>query len=136
MFKFFKTKKRNNDSELNIDIDNAHAYLVKSHEGRNTGNGEFSYVNIVEHNGFKRLLFRKGNDNNLLYVVLSEEERNNIIRTFHQEMGKNYVYIDSVLSKELGPTVQHRFSVPNSFNTSFTFMNDAGDIWGGHFSID
>lgn len=136
MFKFFKTKERNIDPKLNNDIDNALAYLIKSHEGLNTGNGEFVYVNIVEYNGFIRFLFRKEDDNNLLYVVLSEQERNKIIRTFHQEMGKNYAYIDSVLSKELGQTVQHRFYVPNSFDTSFTFMSDNGHIWGGHFSID
>lgn len=129
MFNIFKTTQRNKD------IDNALAYLIESHKGHNTGDGEFVYVKTVEKGNFRRFYFLKGNKTKLIYVALSPQERNKIIQTFHQKMGDGYAYLDSVISSKLGPEVQHRFTFKNGFDTSFTFMDDAGYIWGGHFSI-
>ena len=118
------------------EIENARKYLIESHKGHNTGNGDFKYIKSTQKEDFKRLIFKKGTDNSLLYVALSEEDRNDIIKIFEEKMGNNYTYLDSILSTKLGKGVHHRFYTSKSFNTSFTFMKDDGTIFGGHYSVD
>lgn len=102
-----------------------------------TGDGTrpFHYVETSQKGDFKRYHFYQGIDERLIYVVLSDKERNEITKVFRDKMGYSYAYKDSISTK--GSGIQHRFYRPNSHNTSITFMDDdTGKIWGGHFAMD
>ncbi len=75
-----------------------------------------------EKGAFKRYHFYKGLDKRLIYVVLSDEERKEIIKAFKEKMGDSYAYQDTILSGMTGGVIQHRFYRPKAFNTSITFI--------------
>lgn len=133
MFKFFKKRNKNVNGNSNKEvrespeIAKARKWLESVHHSES-----FTYMKTTQKGNFKRYYFYPGIDKRYIYVVLSDEERNEIIKAFKEKMGDSYAYQDSML---LG-TIQHRFYRPKAFNTSITFMTDDGQIWGGNFSMD
>lgn len=144
MFGFFK--KKNGDVDANAkkkvrespEIAKARKYLESIHSTHSFLHGEqpFYYIETSEKGGFKRYHFYQGLDKRLIYVVLSDQERNEITKAFKEKMGDSYAYKDTILSSMTGDVIQHRFYRPGSFNTSITFMTDEGEIWGGNFAMD
>ena len=60
------------------EIENARKYLIESHKGHNTGNGDFKYIKSTQKEDFKRLIFKKGTDNRVLYFY---GKRRQILKT-------------------------------------------------------
>ena len=137
MFGFFKRKNKNakgnakKEVRESPEIAKARKYLESVY-----GKKVFNYVKTSEKGAFKRYHFLEGYDDRLIYVVLSDKERNDIIKAFKEKMGDSYAYKDTILSSMTGNVIQHRFYRPKSSNTSITFMNDDGEIWGGNFAMD
>lgn len=129
MFKFFKKRNKNVNKNLNKEVRESPEIAKARQWIESLHCKSFTYMKTTEKGGFKRYHFYPGNDSRYIYVVLSDEERNEITKAFKEKMGDSYAYQDSML---LG-TVQHRFYRPKSFNTSITFMDDDGEIWGGNF---
>lgn len=140
MFKFFKKKKEYEKKNLreNPEITKARKYLESIHSTKSLLYGEepFHYIETSQKGEFKRYHFCKGMDKILVYVVLSDQERNEIEKIFKEKMGAKYVYKDTILCPMMGSGFQHRFYRPETFNTSITFMSDEGEIWGGNFAMD
>ena len=137
MFGLFKKKKENAKKEVreSPEIAKARKYLESTHPTHSFLYGEqpFHYIETSEKDEFKRYHFYQGLDKRLIYVVLSDEERNEITNVFKEKMGDSYAYQDTII---LGNGIQHRFYRPKAFNTSITFMTDDGEIWGGNFAMD
>ena len=127
-------RKTREDSE----ITKARKYLESIHSTHSFLDGEkpFHYVETSKNGEFKRYHFYQDLDKRLIYVVLSDKERNEIEGIFKEKMGDGYAYQDTILSSMVGNVIQHRFYRPKSFNTSITFMTDDGKIWGGNFAMD
>ena len=144
MFRFFKrkTKDVNDNAKKKVrespEIAKARKYLESIHSTHSFLHGEqpFHYMETSEKGAFKRYHFYQGLDKRLIYVVLSDEERKEIIKAFTEHMGASYAYKDTILCCMTGNVIQHRFYRPNSYNTSITFMTDDGEIWGGNFAMD
>lgn len=140
MFGFFKKKnecEKNNVREK-PEIAKARKYLESIHSTQSLLYGEqpFHYIETSQKGKFKRYHFYKGMDKILIYVALSDEERNEIEKSFKEKMGDEYAYKDTILSTMIGNEIQHRFYRPKAINTSITFMTDDGEIWGGNFAMD
>lgn len=140
MFGFFKKKNGNAKKEVrrNPEIAIARKYLESIHSTHSYLYGEqpFHYIETSTKGDFKRYLFYQGLDKRRIYVVLSDQERNEITKAFKKRMGDSYVYQDTILSSLTGNVIQHRFYRPGVLNTSITFMTDEGKIWGGNFAQD
>ncbi len=141
MFRFFKKKRHSSEEKAreSPEVVKARRYLEKLHLSYSLlGQIEpFHYIQTSEKGSFKRYHFYQGDDKRLVYVVLSDEERNEILKMFKEKMGEkgdSYAYQDTILMGE--NEFQHRFYRPKAFNTSITFMTDDGEIWGGNFAMD
>lgn len=143
---FSSLKKKNRDVDGNVkekvrespEIVKARKYLESIHSTHSVLRGEqpFHYMETSEKGNFKRYHFYQGLDKRIIYVVLSDEERSEITKSFKEKMGDSYAYQDTILSSMIGNVIQHRFYQPEAFNTSITFMTDDGKIWGGNFAMD
>lgn len=137
MFGFFKKKNKNVNDNAKKEVRES-PEIVKARKYLESVYGEraFHYMETSEKGAYKRYHFYQGLDERLIYVVLSDEERNEITKAFKEKMGDSYAYQDTILSSMTGNVIQHRFYRPKAFNTSITFMTDDGEIWGGNFAMD
>ena len=132
-----RTRNQKEDSIQREAIESAKKYLEKIHpQKRRTENNEYRYLKTSYKGKHVRYHFQRGADDRITYVVLSDEERSEIIKTFTEQKGEGYAYYDSAILGRGNVSVQHRFYQPDAHNTSLTFMTDHGDVWGGNFGMD
>lgn len=118
-------------------IEKAKKYLEKTHPSkRGLENNEISYLKTSYKGKHARYHFQRRGDDSITYVVLSDEERSEVIKNFTEQKGEGYAYYDSAILGCGNVSVQHRFYKPDAHNTSLTFMTDHGEVWGGNFEMD
>ena len=117
-------------------IEKARRYLEKMHPVKYSyQSNTFYYLKTSQKAKYKRYHFRRGFDESITYVVLSDEERKEVIKAFKEKKGDGYAYYDSVIFGHGGKLIQHRFRYINRHDTSLTFMTENGEIWGGSFEM-
>jgi len=133
-----KKKKKHQADKLrnNPEVKKALKWLESTHHVSCLlfGKHPYHYVDISREGQYMRVFFYRGTDKRLLYVVLSDEERKEIEKTFNEKMGGDelYVYQDTIYSEILCGVIQHRF-----FNSearrdlSRAYMTDDGIIGYG-----
>lgn len=128
-----KFNRSKDDIPLNPEILKAKSYIESIYASKNSflhhKNGHFKYIGKSKNGQYTRYHFRKGNDTNIIYVVLSEKERNKIKKIFQSGMGNNYKYRDSIISYSTGIDVQHRFYNKNNDKLDPVLMSDSGEFW-------
>lgn len=93
----------------------------------------FNYKGISQEKGYVRYLFIEGTDERITYVVLTDEERENIIQLFtnkmkekNKEYNNSFIYKGSLKGMFVGEEPKHRFYCPNC--KTWAFMSDEGEI--------
>ena len=132
-----RTRNQKEDSIQQEAIEKAKKYLEKIHPQKSRSeNNEFRYLKTSYKGKYARYHFQRGGEDRITYVVLSDEERSEVIKTFKDQKGEGYAYYDSAILGRGNVSVQHRFYQPSAHNTSLTFMTDYGEVWGGNFGMD
>lgn len=117
MFGFFKMRNKNaNDNAKkevreSPEIAKARKYLESVY-----GERAFHYMETSEEEAYKRYHFYQGPDKRLIYVVLSDEERNEITKAFKEKMGDSYAYQDTILSSMTGNVAYFLLSLKQGEN--------------------
>lgn len=118
-------------------VEKAKRYLEKIHpQKRKSENNEFRYLKTSYKGKHARYHFQRGVEDRITYVVLSDEERSEIIKTFTEQKGEGYAYYDSAILGRGNVSVQHRFYQPSVHNMSLTLMTDHGEVWAENFGMD
>ncbi len=144
-FLFSKKKKTNANKKVrknSPEVIAAKEYLDRTHptlNGRDSnsaaicGNYPFNYIGCSQKGEYIRYHFCEGMDKRIIYIVLSNEEREKIIQLFTEKMKqkvKNYegefIYKDSLKGMFVGEEVKHRFF--SKFHKDVAFMSDDGNI--------
>ena len=124
------TRNQKEDSVQREAIEEAKKYLEKIHPQKSKSeNNEFRYVRTSYKRKHTRYHFQRGGDDRRTYVVLSDEERSEVIKTFTEQKGEGYAYYDSAILGRGNVSVQHRFYQPSANNMSLTLMTDHGEVW-------
>ena len=132
-----RTRNKKEESVHREAIEKARKYLEKIHpQKKHSDNNEFRYLRTSNKGKNVRYHFQRGKDDRITYVVLSDEERSKIIKTFTEQKGEGYEYYDSAILGRGNVSVQHRFYQLSTHNTALTFMTDYGEVWGGNFGMD
>ena len=145
MFLFRKKKKEIKQPKLRQDspeVIAAKEYLDKTHPtllGRDStiahicGNYPFNYLESSQNGEYTRYHFCQGVNKRIIYIVLSDEEREKIIQMFTEKMkdlfpnyADEFVYKDSLKGMFVGEQVKHRFFHRSRENVAF--MSDSGNI--------
>ncbi len=119
----------------NQDVIKARKYLESIHPIHSFLYGErpFHYMGVSQEENCKRYLFYRGHDRQVVFIVLSDEEKCKIESKFRENKGKAYSYRDSII---INNRILHRFCSTSNFNTSVIFMNDDGTIFEGDLPMD
>ena len=145
MFLSKKHKKINVNSSFEIrenspEIAKALEYLNKTHPTlipRESGNlfarPPFKYIGCLKKDSYTRYHFSEGTDTRIIYIVLCDEERNQVIKLFNdkiREMIENYqedfIYKDTLKGMFIGEKDTHRFF--SNQHHAVAFMTDDGNI--------
>ena len=118
------------------EIEKARRYLEKTHLVKYSfQSNTFHYLKASQNGKYKRYHFRRGFDESITYVAISDKERKAVIKAFEEKKGDGYAYYDSVIFGHGGRLIQHRFHYTNRYDTSLTFMAENGEVWGGSFDM-
>ena len=135
-------KKTNAQPEVrkeSLEVIAAREYLDKTHPtltGRDSaiarlgGHAPFNYLGCSKNGKYTRYHFCEGLDGRIIYIVLSNEEREKIIQLFKEKTagsGEEFIYKDSLKGMFMGEKVRHRFF--SSCREQVAFMSDDGEIW-------
>lgn len=138
---FRKKKKPNTQPKVrkeSPEVIAAREYLHKTHPtltGRDSpiaglcGHEPFNYLGCSKNGEYTRYHFCKGLNKRVIYIVLSNKEREKIIQLFKKKTGENgngFIYKDSLKGMFVGENVQHRFF--SSGRKRVAFMSDNGEI--------
>ena len=126
-----KTEYEETVRENNLEVIKAREYLEKTHQTLTPREceGNFNYIGYSKNGEYTRYHFLKGFDQNQIYIVLSDEERDKVIKLFNEKAAKyedEFTYKDSLGETTKGEKVKHRFR--SSRYNIFAFMDDDGDI--------
>ena len=126
------------DTIENKKIEKAREFLESNHSTRSPWGFEekFTFLKKEMKGKYERYYFYRGDDTTYIYVVLSDAERKEIIKSFKNNMGDTYVYYDSIISKFTGDVIQHRFYCPGGKRSVIFMAEDDGTIWGCKFAMD
>ena len=98
------------------------------------GNYPFTYVGCSQNGEYTRYHFCEGTNKKIIYVVLSDEEKEKIIQLFSEKMKKlikndneTFTYTDSLKGMFVDEEINHRFY--SIHHKTFVFMSDFGNIW-------
>lgn len=137
MFWFRKKKKTKAHPKVrkeSPEIIAAREYLNKMHPTLlprdGSWNQPFNYIESSQNGEYTRYHFCEGLDKRIIYIVLSNKEREGIIQLFKgktADCGEEFIYKDSLKGMFVGENVQHRFF--SSHSEKVAFMSDNGEIW-------
>ena len=122
----------------NAEIVKARNYLYCIHPVNKLfyGREPYHYLSTTHKGKYTRYNFYKGFDKRLIYIVLSDDERMEVEKTFKDRMGEGYVYHDTIFSDILCDVAQHRFYIPNASGENRAYMTDEGLIGEGYLRKD